>query len=176
MRLQPLGQETVYRGERVAIERHRFQTPGGAIVTKEIGRHPGAVCVLAMPDPEHVVLIRNRRIAADAVLWELPAGTLEPPEPPVDCARRELVEEAGYEAGKIEPLVTFWTAPGLWDERMHVFVATGLTRVGQALEAGEEIEPKVVPFAEAIAMIDRGEMVDGKSMTALLVHDLRRRS
>ena len=175
MALKRTNVDVVYRGNRVNIERHTFDAGDGRTTTKEVGRHVGAVCVLPLLDEGRVVLIRQKRAAVEEVLWELPAGTLEPPEPAIDCARRELVEEAGYEAGTIEPLSTFWTAPGLWDERMHAFVATNLTAVPVAPEVGEEIEPVVVPYAEAIAMIGRGEIVDGKTMTALLVYDRFRR-
>ncbi|MEM1012270.1 MAG: NUDIX hydrolase [Planctomycetota bacterium] len=173
--MQKTETQTVYRGNRIDIERHTFVDASGREVTKEIGRHVGACCVLAMPDPDHVVLIRNRRAALDDVLWELPAGTLEPPEPPIETAKRELVEEAGFVAGHIEPLLTFWTAPGLWDEKMHAFLATDLTPAEQALEAGEEIEPHVLPYADALDLIRTGDLVDGKSMTTLLWYDRFRR-
>ena len=170
MPLKRIGSETVYRGRRIDIERHVFETASGERVEKEVGRHVGAVCVLPLLEDGRVVLIRNRRAAVDETLWELPAGTLEPPEPPVDCARRELREEAGYDCETLDPLLSFWTAPGLWDERMHAFVATGLTPAGLALEAGEEIEPVVVAWGEVEAMLSRGEIVDGKTLTALLYY------
>ncbi len=166
--MERLKIETAYRGNRIDVERHTFLDNAGQTVVKEVGRHVGACCVLAFVDATHIVLIRNRRTAVDAVLWELPAGTLEPPEPAIETARRELAEEAGYAATTVEPLLDFWTAPGLWDERMHAFVATGLSPTPQALEAGEEIEPHVVALDEAVAMIGRGEIVDGKTMTTLL--------
>ena len=170
MPLKRIETETVYRGRRVNIERHVFETPAGERVEKEVGRHVGAVCVLPVLDEERIVLIKNRRAAIDETLWELPAGTLEPPEPPIECAKRELREEAGFNCGKIEPLLTFWTAPGLWDEKMHAFVASDLTSVELALEPGEEIEPVVLKWAEVDAMLRRGEIVDGKTLAALLYY------
>ena len=170
MALELLSTRTPYRGRRVDVEVRTYRAPGGGTVEKEVGRHVGAVCVVPVLDDGSIVLIRNRRVAVGATLWELPAGTLEPPEPPARCARRELVEEAGYAAGTLEPLLSFWTAPGLWDERMHAFVARGLTPAARAPEAGEEIEPAPLPAGEVRAMLRRGEIEDGKTIAALLTY------
>ncbi len=167
MSLKLIERKIVHRGRRIDIEELTFEEDGRRFV-REVGRHVGAVCVVAVNNQDDVVLIRNRREAADGTLWELPAGTLEPPEPPADCAKRELIEEAGFEAATVEHLTTFWTSPGLWDEQMHAYLATGLTHVGTSLELGEVIEPHVVPIDEALAMIERGDIVDGKSIAALL--------
>jgi ADP-ribose pyrophosphatase len=102
--------------------------------------HPGAVVVLPLLDADTIVMIRNFRPSVGATLLELPAGTLEADEPAEACAGRELIEETGYRAGRIEPLVDFYTSPGVLSERMFAFVARELSHVGQQLDEGEEIE------------------------------------
>jgi ADP-ribose pyrophosphatase len=102
-------------------------------------------------------------------LWELPAGILEPGEPPKVCAARELEEETGYRAAHVEPLCRFYSTPGGTNEMLHVFLATGLTPGGSRLEADERIEVFPTPLHEALAMMARGEIVDGKTIIGLLV-------
>lgn len=132
-------------------------------------RHPGAVVIvpfLGGPD-DNLVLIRNHRFTVGTVLWEFPAGTLEPPEPPEACAARELEEEAGYRAERVVPIGAFYTTPGMTDELMRAYVATGLTPVGQRLMDDEEISTEAVPLRRLLAMIDSGELMDAKSCLAL---------
>jgi len=160
---------TLHKGRKFDFELVTTEVAPGRTLTREVVRHPGAVLILPVLPDGRIVLIRNRRIAVDAWLYELPAGTLEPGEDPADCARRELEEETGYRAQRMDPLVTFYTTPGLTDEKMRAFVATGLTSVGQALEEDENIEVHPTPIPDVLAMIDRGELVDGKSILALLL-------
>jgi ADP-ribose pyrophosphatase len=116
-----------------------------------------------------VVFIRNFRIATERRLLELPAGTLEPPEPLEACAARELVEETGYRAATLRPLGRFYTSPGLSDELMHAFAATDLREVGQDLEEDEDLTVEVVPANKVLGLLRSGELVDGKSMLAILL-------
>ena len=120
-------------------------------------------------DDGRVCLLRNYRVAVDETLIELPAGTLEPGEDPAEAARRELAEETGYRAGEIEFLAEFFTSPGLLDERMYLYLATSLTPGPMALEPGEDIEPLVCAFDEALAMARDGRIRDGKTIAALLL-------
>ncbi len=143
--------------------------PDGSLLEREIVRHPGAVVVVPVTDDGRIVLIRNFRISLSEKIYECCAGTLEPGEDPAVCAGRELIEETGYRAATIEPLGWFYTTPGMTDERMHAFIAKGLTHVGQDLEDDESIEVETFPADKVFEMIDRGELRDGKSMTALLV-------
>ena len=108
-------------------------------------------------------------------LIEIPAGTREPGEPPLDSARRELEEETGYRAARWEELAEVYASPGILSERMHVFLASELTPGEPRREANEEIENLVVTWAEALAMLDRGEIVDGKTIVALLAYERKRR-
>ena len=130
--------------------------------------HPGAVGVLPILDDGRVVLLRQYRIAVDAYLIELPAGTLEPGEEPIVSAQRELIEETGYTAGKIEPLITFYSSPGILREQLRLFVATELTPGETALEDGEDIELFVADWDEIRDMIARGEITDAKTLIGLL--------
>ena len=115
-----------------------------------------------------VVAILNRRYSLGRDLLELPAGTNEYKEEPLACAHRELIEETGYKAGRMEYLGRFYTSPGMTDELMHAFVARDLSFVGQALEADEEIRVRPIGVGEALAMVDRGEIEDAKSVLCLL--------
>jgi ADP-ribose pyrophosphatase len=133
--------------------------------------HPGAAVILPLLDDGSVVLIRNRRIATGQTLLELPAGTLEPPEPPIECARRELEEETGYRAARLVELLRFYSAPGFCNELLHAFVATGLTPGRTALEAGEQIETEPQPFEDALRAIRDGRIIDAKTIATLLYYD-----
>lgn len=149
--------------------------PCGSILEREIVRHPGAVVVVAVRDDGGLVLIRNFRISVEQRLLECCAGTLEAGEDPAVCAGRELIEETGYRAERIAPLGAGWfyTTPGLTDEKMYAFVATGLTHVGQDLEDDESIEVEIVAADRAIRMVESGEIRDGKTVAALLLAERR---
>ena len=150
-----------------------IRSPDGSERTKPAIRHRGAVCVLPLlesqGEPPRVVLIRNDRIIANTRLWELCAGGIDGDEAPIDAATRELVEETGYAAADFTPLGSFYTSPGMSDEVMHAFFATGLTPEGQQLEPWENISVHTKTIPETLEMIDRGEIRDGKSITILLL-------
>lgn len=137
--------------------------------------HPGAVVILPLLDDNTIVLIRVRRYAVGASLLELPAGTLEKGELPINTAGRELVEETGYLANRMQPLGVFYTSPGILSEQMYAFVATDLEQQEQALEEGEEIELVPTPYDDALDMIRSGAIQDGKTIAALLMYEVFRR-
>jgi ADP-ribose pyrophosphatase len=168
--MELIEKQVLYAGRKCKFELHHFMHDGKRVV-RELVNHPGAVVVLALTDAGEVILIRNRRFAVGEVLWEVPAGTLEPGEPPLNAAGRELLEETGYLAKKLRPLCTFYPSPGVMSEKMHVFVATELVARKQALEEGEEIEVAIVPMKRAMEMIQSGQIHDGKTMTALLFYE-----
>lgn len=159
--------EEVFRSRRFHVERRELDVEGRRH-SWDVVVHPGAVVVLPVLDDGRIVLIRNYRVAVDAALIEAPAGCLEAGEAPADCARRELAEETGYRAESIESLTTFFTSPGVFTERMHAFVARGLSDGPTALEAGEQIEPAEMMLDDAIAAIADGRIVDAKTIVALL--------
>lgn len=164
--------ETVFRGVKFDVERRRVPTGDGGTALREVVLHPGAVVVLPILDDGRIVMIRNHRFAVGETLWELCAGTLEEGESPAETAARELVEETGYRAERLEPLTTFYTSPGICDERMYAFVAKGLTEVGQDLEEGERIEVEVVRYERVLEMVASGDVQDAKSMVALLLYHI----
>ncbi len=166
--------ETLLTAARFKVERREYNVPGHGPVRRELVVHPGAVLILPLLPPTSVVMIRNYRFAVGAELLELPAGTLEPPEPPADCAARELEEETGYRARRLERLCEFYTSPGFTDERMHAFVATNLTRTAQQLDATEQIRVVTMPFDDALDACADGRIVDGKTIAALQVYRYRK--
>ncbi len=141
----------------------------GGTVEREIVRHPGAVLAVPVLDDGRLVLIRNYRDAVDRHLLEMPAGKLEPEESPGTAVVRELEEETGYRPSDVQPLGTFYTSPGMSDERMHVFLASGLTEVGQQLQDDEQIEVSIHPADEVEQMVEQGVIQDGKTIAALLL-------
>jgi ADP-ribose pyrophosphatase len=168
--------ELLLKTKKFNVVRETIPTPGGKAKTREIVRHPGACVLVPLLDDDRVCLIRNFRISVNETLIELPAGTLEPNEPPQVTAERELIEETGYRAAKIELLHEFFLSPGILDERMHLYLATGLTPGPTAREDGEEIENLVVPWDEAIDLVFRGQIKDAKTIVGLLWVDGSRRS
>lgn len=155
-------------GVRFDLYRTEVAGPDGRMHVREFVHTLGSVVILPVLDDGRVVLIRNRRPATDQILWEFPAGTLEVGEDPAECAGRELIEETGFEAKSIKKLTAFFPSPGLSNEFMHAYRADGLTEVGQDLDDAEEITVHPVTRDEALAMIQRGEIADAKSVAVLL--------
>jgi len=168
--------EVLLETTRFRVVRVRQPSRHGGRREREVVVHPGSVVVLPLVDDDAVVLIEVVRVAVGRTLVELPAGTLDRPgEPPAEAAARELAEETGYRAGRLEPLGELWMSPGILRERMHLFVARDLQAGQQALEPGEFITPKVVAWHEAVAMCLDGRIDDAKSVAAILLADARRR-
>jgi len=163
----------VYTGRVLNLDVDTVRFPNGSIGELEMIRHPGASAVVpflsdpAGDDPQ-ILLIRQYRYAAERYLYEVPAGRLDANESPEQCARRELQEETGCEAERVEHMFTMYTTPGFTDERIHVFMALGLTRGEVAREADEFIEVETMSLSRALGMVERGEIQDGKTSLALL--------
>jgi ADP-ribose diphosphatase len=169
--------ELLLQTKKFWVVRETVRAPSGKDKSREIVRHPGACVLVPMVDDDRVCLIRNFRVSVNTTLIELPAGTLEPNEPPHVTAERELSEETGYRAAKIELLHAFYLSPGILDEKMHLYLATGLSAGATAREEGEEIENLVAPWNQAIDMVFRGQIKDAKTIVGLLwVDHLRRES
>jgi ADP-ribose pyrophosphatase len=165
--------EVLLKAAKFEVERREYNVPGRGMVRRELVVHPGAVTIVPLLDPTTIVMIRNYRFSVGRELLELPAGTLEPPEPPAACAARELEEETGYRAARLEPLCEFYTSPGFTNEHMHVFVATGLSKTIQQLEDNEQIRPEIMPLADPLAATADGRIVDAKTIAALHVYHYR---
>jgi ADP-ribose diphosphatase len=164
----------VYEGKVLALDVDEVEEPGGIRAVREVVRQRGSVAALPVHDDGRVVLVRQYRYAVDEEVWELPAGRRDPPESPEDGARRELEEEVGLRADRLEPISVFYTTPGFCDEVMYLFRATGLTPVPARPEADERIEAATFTLDEARAMIHRGEIREGKTLVALLLEVVRR--
>lgn len=169
--------ERVYSGRRIDVDVDRVRFPDGSIGRLELIRHPGAAAVVALdlPDPPAgavtrepiVTLVRQYRYAAGGFIWEVPAGNLEPRESPEACALRELAEEAGVCAGRLERLASIHTTPGFTDEVIHLFAAWELEAGETRHEASEFMDVHRLPLRRTIEMIDAGEISDGKTICAL---------
>ncbi len=156
----------------------------GKTTTRASIRHPGICVIVPFLDEDHIAIMRQYRYSVDRELWELPAGTLNgreeggrmiPTETPEECARRELREETGLEAGRLEPLAECYAMPGSNDEVIHVFAAYDLTQHEQSLDIGEVImEVRSFSSEEIVAMIGRGKIRDAKTLVGLLLALSRR--
>jgi ADP-ribose pyrophosphatase len=166
----PATPKILLKTRRFNVEQVEQTLPDGAVHTREIVRHPGAVTIIPLVQNDQVCLIRNYRVAVEQTLVELPAGTLEPDEDPAHTAARELIEETGYHAKQITHLHSFYLSPGILDEKMHLYLATGLEPVGAQLEAGEQIENLLVSWKDAIEMVFRGDIRDAKTIVGLLYY------
>ncbi|HEX6241737.1 MAG TPA: NUDIX hydrolase, partial [Polyangiales bacterium] len=140
--MQP-KREVLLEGSRFHVERRWLARRDGGSEARELVVHPGSVIILPLLADGRIVLIRNYRFSVERTLWELPAGTRDPDEPVEQCAARELEEETGYRALSLTPLLDFYPAPGISNERMHAFAASGLSQKAQRLDDTEQIE--VVP-------------------------------
>jgi ADP-ribose pyrophosphatase len=168
-----ISSQRIYTGRVINLDVDTVEFPDGSIGELEMIRHPGASAVLPfLSDPgtqdPQILLIRQYRYAADAYVLEVPAGRLEPGESPESCAHRELQEETGCTAERMERLTTVFTTPGFTDEKIHLFMATGLTRGEARREADEFVENVVMTLSRALTMIESGEISDGKTAVALM--------
>jgi ADP-ribose pyrophosphatase len=161
--------ESIYNGRVVKLVVHDVELPDGKPSKRELVKHPGAVAVVALDADQNVLLVRQYRIAADQILLEIPAGTLNPGEDPQVCAERELQEETGYRPGSIEKIGGIYVAPGYTTEFIHLYLATDLTDSKLAQDEDEFIEAERVPLTEALRYIESGQIIDGKSISALLL-------
>jgi len=168
--------EVLYQAKRFRVERVTQLSADGSRHSKDVVRHPGAVAILPILDDGRLCFVEEFRVAVQERLVELPAGTLEPPEAPEKTALRELAEETGYRAARIEHLTTLCMSPGILDEKMYVYAATGLTPGTMALEAGEDIRVRHLTWQEALEMVRDGSIRDAKTVAALLYYDAFRRA
>jgi ADP-ribose pyrophosphatase len=167
-----IEKQVIFDGKKLRLELHHLEDPEtGRRYKREVVVHPGAVVILGLLADGKLLLIRNRRYAVDETLLELPAGTLEKNEDPMNCAGRELLEETGYLAGRLKPIGTYFTSPGILSEKMYAYAAYDLQERKTALEEGEEIEVEPTAFDEALAMIGDGRIQDAKTIATILMYD-----
>lgn len=168
-----LSEKCVLQTERFRVVEIDQSLAEGGIRRRHAIRHPGSVVILPLIDENHVCLIRNFRVSVTQWLLELPAGTLEPNEPPLECAKRELVEETGYRSNHLRPLCRFYAAPGILDEFMHLFVADQLSEGDPEREPGELIQNVVLTWDDVTKLLAAGEIVDAKTIIGLQTYLLQ---
>lgn len=168
-----LSSRRVYEGRIIHVDRDTVQFPNGSVGELEMVRHPGASAVVPfltdpVGDDPQILLVKQFRHAADEFIYEIPAGKLDGEEDPVECARRELQEETGCTASRIEHVYTFYTTPGFTDERIHAYMATGLVRGDVQHEQDEFMTVEAVALSQALEMIRSGELKDAKTALTIL--------
>ncbi len=169
MSFETLSQETIYRGHAFNVRRDEVRMPDQHITHLDIIEHVGAVTILPVDNQGRILFVRQYRHATGQELLELPAGTLDPDEAPEACASREIREETGFAAGKIERIGEFFLAPGYSTEYMVVFLATHLRPAPLPGDQDEFISLQPIPVKQAYEMALNGQLMDGKSLAALLL-------
>lgn len=159
---------TIYSGRVFDVRRETVRLPDGRQAPFDVVVHPGAVAIIPLESDGTVVLVRQYRPAIGRAMLELPAGTIKPPEPPEECARRELAEEAGLAASSWTRLFSFFTSPGFCTEKLEVFLAQGLSPAHGELDEDEALTVERVPLGDAHALVRSGEICDSKSVAGLL--------
>ncbi len=168
-----LRRKEIWRGSVGSFGIERVALPNGKKTDLAILKHPGAAAVVPFLNSERILLLRQYRHAVGGTIWEVPAGKLDEGESPEKCVARELLEETGYSAKRVEQTGMIYSTPGFSDERLYLFCAYDLFPGERALEENEIIETHEISLSEALAMVDRGDICDAKSVAALF-HVARR--
>jgi ADP-ribose pyrophosphatase len=166
--MKPEKQTVHFKGRVITVTTDEVVLPNGHRAQLEVVHHPGGAAVIALDSQQRVCLLRQYRYVADGWIWELPAGKLEPGEPPLTTAQRELIEEAGVSATRWESLGSVLSSPGVFAEVLHLFYATGIETATAAHESAEVIEVHWIPFAEACEWALNGTIRDAKTVIGLL--------
>lgn len=163
-----ISSETKYQGKIVNLRVDQVELPNGKMTAREVVEHAGAVAVVPLTGKNEIIMVRQYRYPAGRVLLEVPAGKIEKGEDPALCAERELREETGFESGEIKLLYSFYTTPGFTDEMLHLYLARGLTQAGSSPDEDEFINIECISLDRALEMVDRGEIIDAKSIIGIL--------
>ena len=161
--------ELIYQSRVFRLCRERTTLPNGVTTTLDLIHHPGSSAVVPLLPDRQVVMLNQYRHSVQQFLWEIPAGTLNPGEDPLEGAKRELMEEAGYRANHFEKLTEILPAPGYTDERIHIFLAGELEPVPQNLDTDEVLEVAHLNFEETLSMIRSGAIQDALTIVGLLL-------
>lgn len=163
-----IDRKEIFSGRVIKVSVDEVQLPNGLRIPLEIVRHPGGAAVVAIDDQDRICLLRQFRHAADGYIHELPAGKLEPNEPPETTARRELIEEASVSARHWEPLGAYLSSPGCFTEVIHLYLASGLQQATGAPEADEVFQVEWWPMSKAVESALNGEFTDAKTIIGIL--------
>jgi len=163
---------TLHEGRVFSLVTENVTLENGVTIDLDIIRHPGASAIVPLTENNTLLMIKQYRHATGGFIWEIPAGTLDPDETPLQCAKRELIEETGFSAKAWQRLGEITPLPGYSDERIHIFLATDLTPASQDLDMDEILHVHEISFDEAVKMIQRGEIEDGKTISGLFMASL----
>jgi len=169
METKVLKKTLLHQGRVFKLIREKIALPNGTTIDLDIIRHPGAAAMVPLKDDGSLVMVRQYRHAVGDYIWEIPAGTLDPGESPLECAKRELIEEIGYSARRWEELGAIIPVPGYSDEKIHIFLAADLHIARQNLDPDEILDVREIPFHKAFDMIDKGEIRDSKTISSLFL-------
>lgn len=169
----PQRKELVYKGNYLEYHRDHVLLPNGKVSTREYLHHPGAIAVVPLLDTGEVVMVKQFRYATGSVILEIPAGKLEPGENPLEAAHRELIEEISYEPGQMIHLISIWTTPGFTDEIIHLYLAKALKPCSGHLDEDEFLEIVTLNKPEIIELLGSSNVIDGKTVLALSLAQLR---
>ncbi len=160
---------TIHKGRVYELVSENITLENGVTTETEFIHHPGATAIVPMLNKTQIILINQYRHALRKFIWEIPAGTLNTEETPINCARRELIEETGYSAQTWKQLAEITPVPGYSDERIYIFLATDLDPAGQSLDSDEILNVHTLKLEEALTMIRNGEIQDGKTISGLFL-------
>lgn len=169
MIFEELKRDTVFQGRAFDVQVVRMRLPGGRLRDYDLVRHKPSVTILPLDEKGRLLFVRQFRLGAGSDLLELPAGVMEDGEDPLDCAAREIREETGFSAGKLDLLGDFYLAPGYSDEHMYVFLATGLLADPLEQDEDEFLEIEAIPAAEALKLAQENRIQDSKTLASLLL-------
>ena len=164
-----LRTEIIYKGKKVILQRDEVELVSGRKTRREFVIHPGSAAIIPILPDKRIILIKQYRYAVKNILYEIPAGTLDTGETPTQCAHRELKEETGYTAGRLEKLIQFYPSPGISNELMHLFLAKDLKKADEKPSSDETIEVIEVSMDDCLEMIKTGNIIDAKTICGLLL-------
>lgn len=164
-------EERKYTGNIINVDKVTVVLPDGRETTRDVVRHPGASVIVPITSDGKIIMVEQYRKPCEMISLELPAGKLDKNEPPEECAKRELMEETGFIAGKLTKVLTIHSTPGFSDEVLHMFVATDLTEKNACPDEDEFISCKKYEISDLISMIEKGQITDAKTIIGIFLAD-----
>lgn len=162
-----ISSERLFEGRTISLRLDTVELPNGSHAQREIVEHPGAVAIVPLLEDGNIILVNQYRAPINRITLEIPAGKLEPQEPPEVCAARELAEETGFSATAMDHKATFFTTPGFSDEIMYLYIASGLEPVGSRPDTDEFLAVEMIPLEKLLLMAEEGEIIDAKTLIGI---------